>query len=346
MTKPYALGDQHITYIDVRSPREYRDGAIPMAINLPLFTDEAHEMVGTAYKQKGEATAKILAMEHVSKRLPEIYNIFLDIEKEAAEKGQTLVMYCARGGMRSKSLQGLLQNIGHSVSRLEGGYKAYRHVVLEALQRQAEQSKMIVLHGPTGVGKTQILSGLSAMGRGVIDIEGICQHRGSMLGRIGKPEQPSQKNFEHHLLEALMASEGDYVFVEAESKRLGRNTLPDSFMAAMDRGIHLHIEAPLSFRKKVLIEEYAKDPESTLQIHEILNQFRKTLGNKGVDQLQNSLMAGDLEFVAEVLMLQYYDPKYSHASKNHVMKSTFMVSSIAETVVHLDKWLEELKANG
>lgn len=338
MTISYNLYDQKVCYIDVRSPREFRDGSIPGAFNLPLFTDEAHEAVGTCYKQKGEAQAKKLAMGYVAARLSEIYEAFLEIENQAAEAGKAMVMYCARGGMRSKSLQGLLSNIGHSVLRLEGGYKAYRHTVLEALEKECSEANFIVLHGATGVGKTEILKGLVTMGHPVIDIEGLCEHRGSMLGRIGKPEQPSQKNFEHLLLTALLSSGKTPIFVEAESKRLGRNTLPDSFIEAMKRGKHLNITADLSFRKDILIGEYTPTPETVNELISVLDNFRKPMGHKVVDSLQEAMREGNLGHVAEVLMIQYYDPKYKHASKDIVMDESYHVTNIADTVFELDQW--------
>lgn len=338
MTISYQLSDHNICYIDVRSPREFRDGCIPGAFNLPLFTDEAHELVGTCYKQKGESHAKKIAMGHVASRLPEIYESFLEIERQAKEEGRSLVMYCARGGMRSKSLQGLLENIGHSVERLDGGYKAYRQTVINTLETLCKEAQFIVLHGATGVGKTEVLKGLAAMGHGVIDIEGICEHRGSMLGRIGKPEQPSQKNFEHLLLSALMAGGKAPIFVEAESKRLGRNTLPDAFIDAMKRGRHLDLTADLTFRKDILIGEYVPTEETVNELIEVLNNFRKPMGHKMVDDLQEAMRAGDLGHVAEVLMIQYYDPKYKHASKDVKIERTYHVNTIDQTVNELDLW--------
>lgn len=338
MLRAYDLKDQFVQYIDVRAPREFNDGAIPGAINMPLFSDEGHEKVGTVYKQKGEQQAKKIAMAHVAQRLPEIYDIFLEVESKAKQEGKQLVIYCARGGMRSRSIQGLLENIGHSVDRLEGGYKAYRQVVLEALEAACQQANMIVLHGMTGVGKTQILKGLRDKGLGVIDIEGICRHRGSLLGRIGKEAQRSQRDFEHDLLNTLLEHTGKPIFLEAESKRLGRNTLPDSFMAAMERGKHIEITADIPLRRTILCREYVFSSEAVDGIHHILNEFRKGLGHKVVDELQAKLLAGYYEDVAEVLMLGYYDPKYKHASRKVVYEASFHIDSVEAGIAAVMDW--------
>lgn len=334
MAIAYNLGLSNIQWIDIRSPREFRTGTIPGAVNLPLFLDESYETVGTVYKQKGPQEAKSVAMKFVAERLPAIYEQFLEIEK----LGKPMVMFCARGGMRSKTLKNMLSNLGHDLERLEGGYKAYRQVILEEMDSASARANMIVLHGMTGVGKTQVLLELERLGEKIIDIEGISAHRGSMLGRIGLPEQPNQREFEHHLLTALLASEGRPVFVEAESKRLGRNTLPESFIVAMRRGKHINVTASIDFRKRILIEEYAHCEDYVQKMIEVMNGFRKQLGHEQVNLLQEKLSAGDLDYVAEFLMLHYYDPKYNHSSTGVIYDDTFEMTDIAAMANRLCKW--------
>ena len=104
-------------------------------------------------------------------------------------KEATLVIYCARGGMRSSSVVHLLMTQGFTVYQLKGGYKAYRKFVLSQLTSYSPP--LIVLHGQTGVGKTQILQQLPD----VIDLEGLAQHRSSVFGALGLTPR-SQQMFE------------------------------------------------------------------------------------------------------------------------------------------------------
>lgn len=339
MAIAYELGLENIQWIDIRSPREFKTGTIPGAINMPMFLDEAYERVGTVYKQKGPAEAKRVAMKFVADRLPDIYEQFLEIET----LGKPMIMFCARGGMRSRTLKNLLSNLGHELERLEGGYKAYRQVVINETEIACERAQMVVLHGMTGVGKTQILKELEKQGTCIVDIEGISEHRGSMLGRIGLPEQPNQREFEHHLLMALLSAKESPVFVEAESKRLGRNTIPECFMAAMRRGRHINLTASVAFRKEILIQEYAHCPSYIEDMVEVMNGFRKQLGHAKVDELQVKLRQGDLAFVAEMLMLEYYDPKYAHSSTGVVYDAVYDVTSVMEMTQTLQKWVEGQK---
>lgn len=337
MTIKYQIGMNHIQWIDIRSPREFHTGTIPGAINIPLFLDESYETVGTIYKQKGPAEAKRAAMKFVADRLPEIYEKFLEVEA----MGKPMVMFCARGGMRSLTLKSLLSNLGHELQRLEGGYKAYRQVVIDETLRACETAQMVVLHGMTGIGKTEILKNLEARGAHIVDIEAISRHRGSMLGRIGLPEQPNQREFEHFLLEKLLFAKDEPVYLEAESKRLGRNTLPEPFFAAMKRGRHIDLTASIAFRKEILIKEYCVDNSYILQMIEIMENFRKTMGNERVNFIQERLREGDLEQVAEILMLEYYDPKYKHASRNVTYDLSYEIKSITEAVDRLLAWEKE-----
>ena len=69
-------------------------------------------------------------------------------------------MFCARGGMRSASIAELLGALGLKIERIKGGYKGYRAVINEELPKLNDEVTYVVLHGNTGVGKTEILKNL------------------------------------------------------------------------------------------------------------------------------------------------------------------------------------------
>ena len=46
-----------VIFIDVRTPKEYREAHIPGAVNIPVFSDKDREVVGTIYKQEGKRNA-------------------------------------------------------------------------------------------------------------------------------------------------------------------------------------------------------------------------------------------------------------------------------------------------
>ena len=55
--------------IDVRAPVEFRQSAMPAAINLPLMNDVERQKVGTSYKQQGQEAAIKLGHQLVSGEL-------------------------------------------------------------------------------------------------------------------------------------------------------------------------------------------------------------------------------------------------------------------------------------
>ncbi len=55
--------------LDVRSPKEYQQGHIPGAINIPLFSDEERVEVGTTYKQVSREAAIQLGTALVNPKL-------------------------------------------------------------------------------------------------------------------------------------------------------------------------------------------------------------------------------------------------------------------------------------
>ncbi len=43
--------------VDVRTPAEFRQGHIPIAHNIPLFSNAERKSIGTTYKKKGRQNA-------------------------------------------------------------------------------------------------------------------------------------------------------------------------------------------------------------------------------------------------------------------------------------------------
>ena len=146
-----AVDFENIVYIDVRSPKEYSQFTIPGAINIPLFTDEDREEIGCLYNRDKEAAYEKGFQIGTSK----LYNIYKKIKTLFFDKDQKIVIFCWRGGMRSKSIVVNLNMMGINVYQLKGGYKSYRKYILDQLNciNNRNNYKYYVLHGNTGVEK-------------------------------------------------------------------------------------------------------------------------------------------------------------------------------------------------
>ncbi|MEW5921714.1 MAG: tRNA 2-selenouridine(34) synthase MnmH [Bacillota bacterium] len=297
-------------FIDLRSPLEYRKGTIPGAVNIPLFDDQEREIIGTVYK-RDRKEARNRGVAFVSPKLPQI---FAAIE-EQGRKGIP-VLFCWRGGQRSKVLYDLLRSLEIEAYRLEGGYKAYRRYVLDRLDTSIMQKPVYVLNGLTGVGKTVVLQLLEEMGCPVMDLEGLAGHRGSLFGHLGITEQRTQKDFDALLLKRLdELDEADYLLVEGEGKRIGPVYVPDFFFKAMQEGKHILLTAPLEVRVQRILATYSPRSEEDLQqVQEAIFSLEKYVGFKTVQLYQQLLNEGNYHELVSRLCSHYYDRLYDDAN--------------------------------
>ncbi|EGO62111.1 tRNA 2-selenouridine synthase [Acetonema longum DSM 6540] len=297
-------------FIDVRSPSEYRHGAIVGAVNIPLFSDEERARVGTLYKTVGSDEAKDVGLAIASGKLSDIVNRV----KELNCRERPIVVYCWRGGMRSKSLVMILDLMGIQAYQLSGGYKAYRNQILNKLQKFPLKPRIAVLCGSTGVGKTTLLAKLAARGQAMIDLEQLANHRGSAFGHLGLGKPATAQNFDAHLLGQLQSMNTEpYIVVECESKRIGNVYLPDFFHQAMQQGIRILVTASIKTRTRRLMDEYMETgPDLTDAVFASLESLRKRLGNHLTNTLRDNFLQGQIADMVEQLLLHYYDPLYGY----------------------------------
>ncbi|GAA4493051.1 tRNA 2-selenouridine(34) synthase MnmH [Pseudaeromonas paramecii] len=317
--------------IDLRAPAEFAEGALPQAISLPLMSDAERAAVGTCYKQQGQAAAIALGHQLVS---GDIRAARMDAWLSQIQQQPDTLLYCARGGLRSETVQRWLAEQGCVVPRVEGGYKALRRCLIDSLDRLSSQLPLLVLCGMTGTGKTDLLLKLS----NGVDLEGLAQHRGSSFG--GLPEgQPSNIDFENRLSLAMLrqhSTGAPGLVLEDESRMIGRCTLPMSLYQAMQQAPLVILEAPLDERIARIQRDYVDglwarfarqmDEEAAWQqlaqfLGTALQRLEKRLGNLLCRQLQESLQAalqsqqqtgdrgGHADWIGR-LLTQYYDPIY------------------------------------
>lgn len=326
------IHDNHIL-IDVRSPIEYDAETIPGAINIPIFNNEERALIGTVYKQESIEKAKKIGIDAVSKRLPDIYEKISQLNKEYKE----LIFFCSRGGFRSSSLVPLFRTLGINATKLNGGYKGYRKYINEELPKIIPQIKFIVLYGNTGTGKTHILEELKEQGMDILDLEGCANHRGSILGSVGLGEQNTQKMFESLVYESLKNRKTNIVFIEGESKRIGKDIIPDYLFKAMAQGINLKIEASMETRINNILKDYVHGTDN--ELINALNFLRKYLGDNNIDRYIDLIKNQQYIPVIEELITKYYDPLYEH--NIHHYTATFYSTQADITAKNIINWLNE-----
>jgi len=293
--------------IDVRSPAEFAEDHIPGAVNLPVLDDDERARVGTVYVQQSAFEARKLGAVIASR------NIARMVETYAHDKPPEWrpLVYCWRGGQRSRSVAHVLSEVGWRAVQLAGGYRAWRRHVIRELQTLPARFRYRVVCGLTGSGKSRLLAALTAEGAQVLDLEGLARHRGSLLGDLPSDPQPSQKWFESQLYDALTRLDARRtVYVESESKRIGTVQLPDSLLDAMRNSACVRVDTPLPLRIELLKEEYAhflQDPDA---LAARLAHLTTLHGRKTMQRWSDLAEAGDFDALVGQLLAVHYDPLY------------------------------------
>jgi tRNA 2-selenouridine synthase len=116
----FKLNFEDIIIVDARSPREFSEKTIPNAVNIPLFLTQEYETIGKLYKHEGKEIAVAKAGVIIQDGIKRIVSESLKLDPN-----KNLVVFCARGGMRSQSIATILKLLGFKVKRLVGGFKSY-----------------------------------------------------------------------------------------------------------------------------------------------------------------------------------------------------------------------------
>jgi len=253
---PAGAGEQPFQVVDVRAPVEVERGALPGALSLPLLTNEERHLVGVRYKEAGQRAAVDLGYQLLERTLPVRVEAWR--RAVAAAAGRTAVA-CWRGGLRSRLVVEFLGD--ERAVRVEGGYKALRSHLLEAMPQALAAKDLVVLSGLTGAGKTRLLRRLAASedDTQVVDLEGLARHRGSAFGHVTEP-QPAQQTFENALAAQLVLGRSERVVLEDESRFVGKRTIPDCLLGAMTRAPLVVLDADLATRSRAIFAEYVAGP--------------------------------------------------------------------------------------
>lgn len=299
--------------IDVRSQGEFAVDHIPGAVNLPVLDDLQRAEVGTIYAKVSTFEARRVGASYIAE------NVSAHLKGHLAAKDRAFapLVYCWRGGMRSRSMALVLAQVGWQVAVIEGGYKTYRARVRALAENLPGGLQFIVLRGLTGSGKTMLLGMLRDGGSQVLDLEGLACHRGSIMGDLweGKPVlQPSQKLFESRLVSLLDSFDPSRpVWVESESNRIGELHLPPALWNRMRNSPVVDVNVPVRERAGYLMREYSHFSDRPDMLKKTLSGLVSQCGKKNVERWIGSVDEGDFFSVALDLLSLHYDPAYARS---------------------------------
>ncbi|WP_324171129.1 tRNA 2-selenouridine(34) synthase MnmH [Sulfurimonas sp.] len=337
--------------IDVRASVEFKKGSFPHAVNLPIINDEERHKIGTCYKQHGNNEAVKLGYKLVSGR---IKNERVQAWSNFIKENSDAKLFCFRGGQRSKISQEWLSQSGNDISRIKGGYKAFRNYLITEIEESINNFKPVILGGRTGSGKTILLKTL----KNSIDLEGLANHRGSSFGQKNTP-QPSQINFENDMAYELIKKLDKslkYIVFEDEGNRIGSVFIPKIFADYLSKAPLIILETPIKKRVEITFYEYVLQAQTMYanniekwrdEILGAMHRIKKRLGSqrhKEVcdifekafnEQLQKNSIEGHKKWI-EFLLIEYYDPMYDYQIQKRFEQVEFRGSS-EEIVEYLAK---------
>lgn len=310
----FAPGARFDTIVDARSPSEFADDHVPAAINAPVLDDAERALVGTVYKQQSAFVARRMGAAIVSR------NIGLLVEHAFADRPPDWrpLVYCWRGGQRSDALASVLAAVGWRTSILDGGYRAFRRRVIDELDALPPRLRWHVVAGPTGSGKSLVLERLAARGEQVLDLEALARHRGSVLGLLPDETQPSQKAFETAVWNVLRGFDpARTIFVESESRRVGRCHVPDAVIEAMRGASCTRLQAPADVRARLLLEQYRHFVDDPAHLFERLDRLVELHGRVRVDAWKSLARAQRWQEFVEAMLETHYDPAYERSMRRN-----------------------------
>lgn len=327
--------------IDVRSPCEHAAERILDSINIPLLSDIERAEVGTIYKQEGDIPARRFALQIISPKIPSFVEQIASLKRH----GLPVVIYCWRGGMRSESVSSVLSIAGLDCFRLTGGYKAWRAQVLKELAAPLT-FRPVVLHGFTGCGKTELLHELSLRGAQVLDLEALANHRGSVFGGLGLPEQPTQKNFDAAVWMELRRFKPGVVFIEGESRKIGRLAVPDRLFDCIHNCDPILITGSLARRAERIAQDYLRTTDDareddTSQALQLLESIKPRLGTARTQEIAALALSGNIIKAVTILLQEYYDPLYTRQIDKYSPVLTVNADDVSAAATEILRWQAE-----
>ena len=323
-------------FIDVRAPCEFKRGHLPNSVNIPILNDLERDLVGKAYKKHGKERAVNLGHELCSgaRKSKLLQDWVSEINKKSS-----LNLLCLRGGLRSQIASKWLQEIGKSINRVEGGYKALRQTCLSSLEKP--DKKFWIIGGKTGSGKTEIIKNLSNS----IDLEGRASHRGSAFGGQLQ-EQPSLSTFENYIAVDYLNLDRHSLVLEDEGRSIGSVSIPPSWFDLMRASpialVKLDLEDRVARIKAEYVDnallEYGDDSVAVQQLHERYQESARKIAKRlGATNLASLRVLMEEAFLEkrehndwiEHLLSNYYDPMYEYQLKRKSERIIFSGDSVA-----------------
>jgi len=324
------FSSDNILLIDARSEKEFEEDPVPGAINFPVLSNSERHFTGLAYTKFSQSSAVRLAIDYAEPKKEKLLN-FLN-KNNASEK--RIIVYCWRGGGRSKYLSKMINDLGFSTEIISGGQKKYRAIVNDFFKAEIFPYKLIELSGMTGCGKTDLLNFMRKF-HPVIDLEKSALHFSSLFGFVpykirGFKPVKNQSAFENRLFgeikkESLRSDFSNLFLTESESRKIGDFFIPHNLYSAIENAPCINITSSIENRIKRIRDayfgDYEKGKEEMLLIFQNKERyFKKELSTNIYNEAMNSLRNDDVNKFIEIMLISLYDKIYKVKPKKPLLE--------------------------
>jgi tRNA 2-selenouridine synthase len=330
--------------IDARSENEFEETSIPTAQNFPVLLNKERHNVGLVYKNYSDLAAVELASEYAFPKIEKL-RLFL---KENNAGSKDIIVYCWRGGGRSKYLSKMISDLGYKPKTLLKGIKSYRNIVNDFFHLNDFPVNLLELNGLTGCGKTDIIGALSDS-LPVLNLEKSARHFSSLFGFVpykirGMNKVKNQSAFENNVYGEYLFNRNCYpgentYIIESESKKVGDFFIPDILYKAINEAKCINIDSSIESRVARLVNDYFIYDSGYEEMIKIFTEkekfFRRELSNVHYNSCLESLNSGNAGQFIYIMLTEYYDLKYKDKGKSPVV----IVNSD-----NIDSAVEEIKS--
>ena len=317
--------------IDARSAEAYQEDHIPGAVNVPITptTNSGHD-----------ASSMGLPALCTSEPAPSMADE-LAARAQGLSSGDTVLVYCDRGGLGSMVWATPLRAAGFRVDVLGGGWGNYRRWVnagLEVLPRVLTFRRLVA---PPVSGMRRLLDVLARRGEQVLDLAPMAGQRlvpGMTLPGDGSP---SQSAFDTAVLDAMRRLDPRRpVWVREGIVESGQLAVPPSLRDALMRSDSIRLEVPLQVRALAWLERLQITDTS---MEDLLHAISVSAVPPPLEILEHWRTLANAGHVAEALaaiIADYIDPRSAVVPTPARVEVVHLPSLEANAIAaEVDAWL-------
>jgi tRNA 2-selenouridine synthase len=318
--------------IDARSEAAYREDRLPGAINIPAAK------AGPSLAHRSESAP---SHETPASNGPPSVPHALAPHASRLIAGDTVLVYCDRGGLDSMVWAAPLRAAGMRVDVLGGGWVNYRRWVDAGLELLPRVLTFRRLMAPPVSGLCRILGVLAQQGEQVLDISAIAGQRLVPGLTLPGDELPSQPAFETLLLDALRHFDSMRpVWVRVGPAPLEGLNLPSALRDAFERSEAVLLEVPSPERARAWFERMQGMGTSLANMVDAFGASTSPPPSKLLEQWRALANAGDFMKALSGIIDAYIDPRNDVSRWDAQAEVMRLLSLDTEAVVpRVREWL-------